>query len=163
MMRIRCTASGTPALLFVILGTGITQAYEMSLVEVRILDIGNPPVSVFAMAAGDLGDLGLPAAKPVEEDHSHVAASVTTHHQTMEETSVLEVVQTDNIAIHRAVRSMATGDLGDHGHPAARDVKEDHSQDGATVTIRPQPMEGDSVLGVVLTAKIVIHIHSVVR
>ena len=56
------------------------------------------------MATGDLGDLGPPALKHVEEECSHAVATVTTHDQTMEGDSVLDIVQPPNLAIHSAVR-----------------------------------------------------------
>ena len=55
------------------------------------------------MATGDLGDLGPPAPKHVEEECSHAVATVTTHGQSMGN-SVLEAVQPAKLAIHSAVR-----------------------------------------------------------
>ena len=56
------------------------------------------------METGEFGDLGPPALKHVEEEGSHAIATVTTHDQTMEGDSVLEVVQPAKLAIHSAVR-----------------------------------------------------------
>jgi len=101
----------------VLLGTGITISSGMLLVEV--LDCGvDLPVSVFAMETGEFGDLGPHALKHAEEEDSHAVANVTTHNQTMEGDSVLEVVQPAKLAIHSAVQSMPSGMDGVHGLPA---------------------------------------------
>jgi len=145
---VRSTAEGTPVLWSVMMGTGIIITIGLSLVGGTGTGISHL-VSVFAMATGDLGH---PAAKHVEEER--VDVPVITQPRTMEGDSVLEVVA--KLAIHRAVRSMAIGDLGDLGPPAPKHVEAEPSQSGATVTTPPQNMEGDSVLEVVLTAELAI-------
>lgn len=86
--------------------------------QVKELKECGPIIHVFAMATGDLGDLGPPAPEHVEQEGSHAVAPVTTQPQTMEGDRVLEVVQPAKSAIHSAVLLMVSGVDGVHGHPA---------------------------------------------